>query len=79
VGKFFRFRKPRLSIGKKGVKVSSAGASIGGKNFRVNLSKKGISTTSKVGKASYNSRRGCSMPLGILLLIAGVIIMAKHP
>lgn len=77
MGKFFKFRKPRLTIGKKGPKISGAGASIGGKNFKVNLSKSGVNTTSKIGKASYNSKRGCSMPLGILLLVIGMIIWSK--
>lgn len=77
MAKFFRVRKPRLTIGKKGVKVSSGGVSIGGKNTRVNISKSGVSTTTKIGKASYNSKRGCSMPLGILILLFCMMVLAK--
>lgn len=71
-----RIRKPRLRIGKSGkISLSGGGVSFGGKNARVNLSKSGVSGTLRAGKASYNTRRGCSMPFfvaGILLFLSGV-------
>lgn len=54
-----KIRKPKIAIGKKGVKLTNIGASIGGKGGRVNLSRKGVSATVGTKGASYNTRRGC--------------------
>lgn len=80
MGKFFRVRKPRLRMTKKGLKLSGGGVSIGGKNARVNVSKSGTSFSGGVGKARYNSRQGwsmgCTLPiLSMLVLIAALAAM----
>src|SRR5690606_25462399 len=72
MGKFFKVRKPRLRLTKKGFKLSGGGVRIGGRNASINFSKSGTSFSGGVGKARYNSRRGlsfgCVLPVLILLL-----------
>lgn len=76
MGKFFKIRKPRLRIGKKGVKLEGGGVSVGGKNARVNLSKSGASVSGGVGKARYNSRRGWSLGCVLpILMVASMMVM----
>lgn len=67
-----KIRKPRIGIGKKGLKVSNVGVRLGGKRAGINLSRKGASASFKVGRGSYNTRKGCSMPFFLLVLIAGL-------
>jgi hypothetical protein len=54
-----KIRRPQIRIGKKGVKLSIVGLSLGGKGARVNVSRKGASATVGVRGARYNTRRGC--------------------
>lgn len=79
MGKFFKLRKPRLRMTKKGPKLSGGGMRIGGKNAGMNVSKSGVSVSGGVGKARYHSKRGwsmgCALPVVVALmgtLIAGV-------
>lgn len=70
-----KIRKPRLGIGKKGVKISNIGVRLGGKRAGLNISRKGVSASGKVGRASYNTRKGCSLPFFLVILIAGLILL----
>jgi hypothetical protein len=56
---FLKIRKPALRVTSKGVKLTNIGASLGGKNARINLSRKGVSATVGTPGASLNTRRGC--------------------
>jgi len=74
-----KIRKPRITIGKKGVGLSNIGASVGGKNARVNIGRKGLSGTVRAGGASFNTRKGCSLPIGLFLaalaaVVAGMLV-----
>lgn len=59
-----RFRKPRIGIGKKGIKIKNIGVRLGGKRSGINLSRKGVSASAGIGGTSYNTRRGLSFGLG---------------
>ena len=64
---FLKLRKPSLRITSKGVKLTNIGASLGGKNARLNLSRKGVSATVGTPGASMNTRRGCLLsPLTLI-------------
>lgn len=74
-----KVRKPRVTIGKKGVGLGNVGVSVGGKNARVNLGRKGASGTVRGKGWSFNTRKGCSLPLGLLVItivVAGYIRLA---
>lgn len=65
-----KIRKPRIRIGKRGPRLTNVGVRLGGKRAGVNLSRRGASGSIKVGKASYNTKRGCSLPFfGILFFL----------
>jgi hypothetical protein len=83
MGKLFTFRKPKLKVTKKGIKVTSPSARIGGKSG-INLSKTGVSAslrtplgTANTGKfnplkASKKNKSGC---FGILIFIFLIIFI----
>ena len=54
-----KIRRPKLRITSKGIKWTNVGASIGGKNARFNISRKGVSATVGTRGATLNTRRGC--------------------
>lgn len=65
----FRIRKPRLRISKSGkVSLSGFGASVGGKNNRLNISKSGLSGTVGAKGQSFNTKRGFNC--GLIALFA---------
>lgn len=64
-----RIRKSRIRFGKKGLGISPPSIRIGGKRSGYNISKSGVSYSTKIGKGTLNSKRGCSMPIGIFLVL----------
>jgi hypothetical protein len=70
MGKIISFRKPRLRLSKKGkLSLSPGSMRIGGRNAGLNISRRGMSGSVKVGPVSYNTRRGASMRCRPMLLI----------
>lgn len=65
--KFFSVRKPRLTVGKRGISISPPSLRIGGKTG-INVSRSGVSVSSRTKHGTFNSRRGCSRTLGMFLL-----------
>lgn len=88
MGKLIRFRKPKLRVTKKGLKVSSPSARIGGK-AGLNISKTGVSASvrtplgtansGKVGssKKTNKKNKGCFgvLTLTLLLLIIFFVLV----
>lgn len=77
-----KLRKPRIGLGKKGIRIQNIGARVGGKKAGINLSRRGVSVGGNVGGASYNSKRGCSLPIGILLVLlalSGFLLVSPLP
>jgi hypothetical protein len=74
--KGFSIRKPRLRLTLKGLRVSPPSVRIGGRTG-VNISKRGVSASVHGRRGSFNSKRGCSVPLGILpiLLVVGLALL----
>jgi hypothetical protein len=66
--KLFSIRKPRLRISSKGVRVAPPGLRIGSR-AGVNILRKGVSGFVRGKRGSFNTRRGCSVPLGVLLVL----------
>jgi hypothetical protein len=62
----FKIRMPSIRIGRKGPRLTNVGASIGGKDSRVNISRQGVSTTVGVPGVHYNTRRGCLISPAVL-------------
>jgi len=54
MGKLLTIRKPKLRVTKKGIKVSSPSARIGGK-AGVNISKRGVSASVRTPMGTVNS------------------------
>jgi len=71
--KLFSIRKPRLTVSSRGVRVQGPAVRIGGRSG-VNISKKGMSYSLRTRAGTYNSRRGCSRPLFLLLLVLALIL-----
>lgn len=71
-----KIRKPRISIGSKGVRLTNVGARIGSKRAGVNLSRSGTSFSGSAGGASYNSKKGCRIPLFSVLVLALAVVLA---
>lgn len=69
-----KIRKPRIGISKKGVSLTNIGARIGDKRAGVNLSRKGVSGSVKIGKGSYNTRKGCSLPLFGVFIVTLIFV-----
>lgn len=63
----FKIRKPQLRITKKGVRLTNVGATIGGKHARLNVGRKGVSTSVGTRGASLNTRRGLTLSPWTLL------------
>ncbi len=70
--KLFSIRKPRLTISGRGVRISPPSLRIGGKTG-INVSRSGVSVSSRTKHGTFNSRRGCSWILGALLPLIGVV------
>ncbi len=70
--KLFHVRRARLRITRRGIRVTPASVRIGGRNSWVNVSRHGISTTTRVPGGTYNSRRGCSV--GLIFVMAGALL-----
>ena len=67
-------RKPRLRITKKGLKVTKPSVRLGGKSG-FNISSRGVSASLRTKAGSFNSKRGCSIPLfGSILLILALFL-----
>lgn len=64
----FSIRKPRLTIGKRGMRISPPSLRLGGRGSGLNISKSGVSVSSRTRHGTFNSKRGCSRTLGALLL-----------
>jgi hypothetical protein len=75
MGKIISFRKPRLRLSKKGkLSLSPGSMRIGGRKAGLNISRRGMSGSVRVGPVSYNTRRGASMrclPM-LLIVLAGL-------
>lgn len=80
MGKLIKFRKPRIRITSKGIKIAKPSARIGGA-IGLNVSSKGVSGSVKTKAGTYNTKRGLSLHLpGCLLpiLAIGVLIVAAN-
>ena len=80
--KLFSYRKPKLKVTKKGLKVTKPSARIGGKTG-VNFSSKGVSlsTRTKLGTASSTRvgvrgflNNSCSSILLLGILLIGLVV-----
>lgn len=60
MGKLFSFRKPKIKLTKKGLKVTNPSLRIGGK-AGVNVSKSGVSASLRTSAGTVNSKRGISL------------------
>jgi len=78
--KLFSFRKPKVRITKKGLRVTSPSARIGGKSG-LNISKSGLSYSIRTKLGTWNSKRSCSSAMmfviSISLIIAGTLIVVS--
>jgi len=80
MGKLLKIRKPKLRVTKKGIKVSSPSARIGGK-AGVNISKRGISASVRtpIGTANSgklgSSKKANKSCLGMLLLTLLLLVL----
>lgn len=80
MGKLIKFRKPRIRITSKGIKITKPSARIGGA-VGLNVSSKGVSGSVKTKAGTYNTKRGLSLHLpGCLLtiILMGVLIVAAY-
>lgn len=64
-----KFRKGRITLGKRGMRATGPRLRFGGKRSGFNLSKSGLSYSTRIGKFNLNSKRGCTMPVGILAFL----------
>ncbi len=67
VKSFFKVRKARLRINSRGVSVTPPSMRIGDSDSYVNVGKRGVSYTKRTRFGSFNTRNGCSVPIGIFL------------
>ena len=82
MGKLISYRKPRLRVTPKGVRVTKPSARIGGK-VGLNLSSRGISASARsklgtinTGKLTQGSRNsGCGLLLLLCWAAAGLIVL----
>ena len=73
--KLISIRKPRISLTKKGLRVTAPSARIGGK-AGLNVSRSGVSTSVRSKVGTYNSKRGCSRTMMLVLVMLGVVVFA---
>lgn len=74
--KLFSIRKPRLTVSSRGVRVQAPAMRIGGRSG-INISKKGVSYSVRSRAGTYNTRRGCSRPLFLLIGLV-VVLLARR-
>lgn len=70
--KLISIRKPRLSLTKKGLGVTAPSARIGGRSG-LNVSRSGVSYSLRSKAGTYNSKRGCSKYLMLVVAIMGLV------
>lgn len=79
MGKLFSFRKPRVRITKKGLRVQGPSARVGSRKAGVNVSKSGMSVSGGTERARYSSRRGlsfgCALPVFSLVVALGWLLL----
>ena len=63
----FKLRKARLRINSRGVSVTPPSMRIGDSDSYVTVGKRGVSYTKRTRFGSFNSRNGCSVPIGLFL------------
>lgn len=69
-------RKPRLSLTKKGLKLTKPSARIGGKTG-INISSSGVSASHRTKHGTISTKRGCSIPClpHTLIILAAPLIL----
>jgi len=65
----FRIRKPQLRITSRGVRVSPPSVRVGDSDSYVNVSSSGVSYTKRTRFGTFNSRRGCTVPIGVFVAV----------
>jgi hypothetical protein len=71
-------RRARIRFTPKGIRVSPASFRVGGKSG-INISRSGVSTSTRTRFGTYNSKRGCSIPIMLALAVAvGVMYTAAR-
>lgn len=70
-------RKPRMSLTKKGLRVTAPSARIGGK-AGLNVSRSGVSYSVRSKAGSFNSTRGCSRTMMLVVVMMGVVLLAGN-
>jgi len=73
--KLISVRKPRLRFTPDGIKMTKPSYRIGGRSGGVNISSRGVSYSTRTPLGTYNSRRGCSMPLGCMLSLLTMVLL----
>lgn len=79
MAKLFHYRRPRLVVTPKGVRIQGPYVRIGGKTG-INVSQSGVSGSVRTKHGSISTRKGCSIPLFgamaflILAALAGCIV-----
>ncbi|MCL4505347.1 MAG: hypothetical protein M1140_04885 [Chloroflexi bacterium] len=60
------------------MRVTPASLRIGGRRSWINVSKSGVSTTTRVPGGTYNSKRGCSSSLVFVLASAFLLALISR-
>jgi hypothetical protein len=72
----FKIRKARLRITSRGISVTPPSVRVGDSDSYVNIGSRGVSYTKRTRFGSFNTRNGCSMPIGVFIVVvacAGVM------
>jgi hypothetical protein len=76
-----RVTGPRVSLTKRGLRVTGPRARIGGRSG-LNISKSGVSYSVRTKHGTLNTKRGCSRALPgcglLLMLLAGTTVITVH-